>query len=229
MRVATYNVHKCRGIDWKVSPERVAAVLKEIDADAIALQEILESQAECLARETGLHLTFGAARELHGCPYGNAVLSRTIPVSSANLDLSVMGREQRFCLRVELVLNAPRSVQLFAIHLGTSFFERRKQAAKLLSDEILGQASVFGSRIVLGDFNEWTRGLTTEMLRQHLESSDVRLHLGRSRTYPGLTPFLHLDHIYHDREFRLQRLRLHRSRVALLASDHLPLVADFDL
>jgi endonuclease/exonuclease/phosphatase family metal-dependent hydrolase len=84
-----------------------------------------------------------------------------------------------------------------------------------------------GPRILLGDFNEWTRGLATRLLSLHLESADVRKHLRRSRTYPGLLPFLHLDHIYHDPGLEVERLALHRSRTALLASDHLPLVADF--
>lgn len=227
MRVATYNIHKCRGMDWKVNPERIAAVLREIDADAIALQEVLKSQAELLSRETGFALEFGTARQLHGCDYGNAILSRGRVLSSAVFDLSVSGREPRSCLRVDWENGIHVPVQLFAVHLGTSFFERRKQAAKLLSPEVLGTPNPSLPRIVLGDFNEWTRGLTTNMLRQHLESSDVKLHLGRSRTYPGVTPFLHLDHIYHDSALRLLNLYLHRTKAALLASDHLPLVADF--
>jgi endonuclease/exonuclease/phosphatase family metal-dependent hydrolase len=79
----------------------------------------------------------------------------------------------------------------------------------------------------LGDFNEWTRGLASRMLSSHLESADIRYHLRRSKTYPGVFPFLHLDHIYHDAELQMASLQLHRSRAALMASDHLPLVAEF--
>jgi endonuclease/exonuclease/phosphatase family metal-dependent hydrolase len=80
---------------------------------------------------------------------------------------------------------------------------------------------------VLGDFNEWTRGLATRLLAEELESADIRHHLRRRSTYPGPLPFLHLDHVYHDPALELVTLRLHRSRTALVASDHLPLVADF--
>ena len=82
---------------------------------------------------------------------------------------------------------------------------------------------------MLGDFNEWTHGLASQLLAAHLESADVRHHLRRARTYPGPLPFLHLDHIYYDKQLELQRLTLHKSRTALVASDHLPLVADFRL
>jgi endonuclease/exonuclease/phosphatase family metal-dependent hydrolase len=80
---------------------------------------------------------------------------------------------------------------------------------------------------VLGDFNEWTTGLATRLLRSHLESADVRTHLRRTKTYPGLLPFLHLDHIYYDRALRLEKLILCRTRKALVASDHLPLMGEF--
>ncbi|MEK6288314.1 MAG: phospholipase D-like domain-containing protein [Acidobacteriota bacterium] len=65
------------------------------------------------------------------------------------------------------------------------------------------------------------------LLASHLTSADIRAHLQRSRTYPGVLPFLHLDHIYFDDLLDLERITLHKSRAALVASDHLPLVADF--
>ena len=54
-------------------------------------------------------------------------------------------------------------------------------------------------------------------------------HLQRARTFPGILPILHLDHIYFDDKLDLKRLAVHRTRTALMASDHLPLVADFAL
>lgn len=68
---------------------------------------------------------------------------------------------------------------------------------------------------------------TEWLLASHLTSADIRAHLQRSRTYPGALPFLHLDHIYFDDLLDLERIMLHKSRAALVASDHLPLVADF--
>ena len=65
------------------------------------------------------------------------------------------------------------------------------------------------------------------MLHQKFESVDIQLHLNRKRTYPGVLPIVHLDHMYFDRALVLEQFSLHRSRMALMASDHLPLVAEF--
>ena len=83
--------------------------------------------------------------------------------------------------------------------------------------------------MVGGDFNEWTHGLASRLFSQHFQSVDIRTHLGRSRTYLGLLPLFHLDHIYFDSALKLKDLVLHNSRTALIASDHLPLFADFEL
>ena len=56
---------------------------------------------------------------------------------------------------------------------------------------------VAGPKLVLGDFNEWMRGLATNLLSEKLNSVDLRNYLRRKRTYPGLFPILHLDHIYY--------------------------------
>ena len=79
---------------------------------------------------------------------------------------------------------------------------------------------------MLGDFNEWMRGLATQMLSERLQSIDLRGQLRRRRTYPGVFPVLHLDHIYYDGSVEVTKLELPRTRLSLMASDHLPLVAE---
>ncbi|MCU1294460.1 MAG: Endonuclease/exonuclease/phosphatase [Bryobacterales bacterium] len=224
LRVATYNVHKCRGMDWRTRVPRVLKVMHELKTDVIACQEIFASQAHCVATGLNMRHVFGQARIQIGEPYGYAVFSRLPIIESEQFDLTVQGREPRRCLRVSL---DPGPIQFFALHLGTSFFERRHQAARLLSEYVLERPEFKGSRIVVGDFNEWTKGLATEMLSRRLQIADLSVNLNRSRTYPGLLPFLHLDHIYYDPQFRLKDMGLHRTPAALVASDHLPLVACF--
>ncbi|HEV2272530.1 MAG TPA: endonuclease/exonuclease/phosphatase family protein [Acidobacteriaceae bacterium] len=233
--VLTYNVHKCRGMDARVNPARIVNVLREIDADVIALQEVLGShedagqdQAKFIAQELGFDVHFGENRRLNGGAYGNLLLSRFPLRAVRNHNISTEGREERGCLRADLDLGGT-TLHVFNVHLGTGFFERRQQAGKLVSPEILHDPELRGARIVLGDFNEWTRGKTSQMLGQNFEKVDVQTHLGRSRTYPGLFPLLHLDHIYFDPALKMRRLSLHKSRAALLASDHLPLIAEFEL
>jgi endonuclease/exonuclease/phosphatase family metal-dependent hydrolase len=233
VRVATYNIHKSCGLDWRVRPDRIVEVLREIDADIVALQEVVsapnvqgEDQARFIATELGYHSCFGENRRVDGAPYGNVLLSRFHMRASRNHDISTDGRERRGCLRADIAIGET-TLHVFNVHLGTSFFERRRQGQMLVSREILQRHDLAGPRLILGDFNEWTPGLTSRLLAGHLESPDLRRHLPRSRTYPGVLPFLHLDHMYFDRSLKLEQLILHRSRTALVASDHLPLVADF--
>jgi endonuclease/exonuclease/phosphatase family metal-dependent hydrolase len=226
LRIATYNVHKCKGLDGRVSVKRIADVLRELKADVIALQEVFGTQAEHLASDLGMHLAFGENRQLLGDAYGNTVLSTHPLRSHCNIDVSVMRREQRGCLRTDVLIHE-RHLHIFNVHLGTAFFERREQARRLIDEAVLRSKTLEGPRIVLGDFNEWTRGHVTQVLTNEFVSTDVRVHLRRKRTYPGIFPVMHLDHIYYDPELTVDRVALHRTRDSLVASDHLPLVADF--
>lgn len=235
LRVATYNIHKCRGLDGRMLPSRIAKVLKEVDADVIALQEVLNHpgktrthhQSEFIAGELGMHSCMGTNRELRGGTYGNATLSRFPILDFSNYDISVTRREPRGCLRADIELNGQFLLHLFNVHLGTSYRERREQARKLCTPELLLNPAWKGSPIVLGDFNEWTRGLATRLLAQHFQNVKVEKTLPFMQTYPWFFPFLHLDHIYFEQGLELKSMRLHRSRTALIASDHLPIVAEF--
>ncbi|HEX8073165.1 MAG TPA: endonuclease/exonuclease/phosphatase family protein [Pyrinomonadaceae bacterium] len=238
-RIVTYNVHKCRGLDRRVRPVRIASVLRALDADVIALQEVLmvgggareADQARFIAEELGYHCAVGANRRLKGGAYGNVVLSRRPPVAARNYDITWRWCERRGCQRVDFAADAARAqpaLHVFNVHLGTAFVERRHQGRRLLSREILRDPALTGARVVLGDFNEWTRGLASRLLAAEFESADLRAHTGRTRTYPWALPVVHLDHVYYDRALRLTRLALDTSFTARVASDHLPLVADFE-
>ena len=84
---------------------------------------------------------------------------------------------------------------------------------------------VTGPKVILGDFNEWMKGLATKTLSSLFESVDISQHLKRRRTYPGLFPVVHLDHIYYEGHVDVRSVEMPRTRKALMASDHLPLVA----
>lgn len=236
-RIVTYNIHKCRGLDRRVSPARIVSVLREIDADIVALQEVLcvsggppeHDQARFFAEELRYEYRLGENRRLQGGAYGNVILSRTPVRDAGNYDLSWHRRDRRGCLRTDIELPNGHLLHVFNVHLGLTFSERRYQARKLVGPEILANTQLLGVRIMLGDFNDWTRGVPSRLLTTHLESVDIRHHLGRTKTYPGVLPFLHLDHIYFDSALQLEQLTLHRSRTALVASDHVPLVAEFSL
>jgi len=229
VRVATYNVHRCRGLDGRTLPARVAEVIRAIDPDLIALQEVIGAgpssagHAEELGALLGMGWVMAPVRHLRGCLFGNVVLSRHPIVHHTHYDLSWKTCEPRGCQRVDVAFGDDR-LHIYNVHLGTAFLERRHQAERL--GTIVHDRRVGVPKVVLGDFNEWTKGLVTEILTERLQSIDLRRHLRRRRTYPGVFPMLHLDHIYYEGTVEVAKLELPRTRFSLMASDHLPLVAD---
>jgi len=237
IRVATYNIHKCKGLDGRTSPERIADVIADLDADVVALQEVLDVQKgrpefnqarQIFSKLGGYEWCFGENRRLHGGAYGNMTLSRFPVQLCENYDVTWRNRERRGCLRTDVELGKDTVLHVFNVHLGTSYMERRHQARTLLSDEVLNHKECCGPRIVVGDFNEWTRGLASRLMKDAFEVLEPKQFLRHARTYPGIIPLLHLDHFYYDEQLSLRDFRLHRSRKALIASDHLPLVAEFE-
>lgn len=223
-------------MDRRVRPDRIVNVLREFDADIIALQEVVsleggspeEDQARYVAEELGFRFVFGENRLHKGGRYGNVLLTRLPIESHWNYDISAGGREARGCLRTDVQF-AGNTLHIFNVHFGTRFFEQRRQVRKLLNEGIVTDTELSGPRIVLGDFNEWIRGSVTPRLTAHLDKANVRRNLRRSRTFPGRFPIFRLDNIYFERSLQLNRLYRHKSREALVASDHLPLIADLSL
>lgn len=235
IRVATYNIHKCRGLDRRVQPERIAEVLNEVNADIVALQEVagLDSQASdrnqvrAIAESLSLVFCTGSNRRVHGAGYGNALLSRFPITEHRNHNLTWWRYEPRGCLEAEIEFGNKRSgqaVRIYNVHFGTGLFERPYQADSLMRYVDHGRPA---PRIIMGDFNEWSRGRATRLLSARFKTAEPRHAFGRMRTYPGVLPLVNLDHIYYDSAVELIEMKLHRSRLALIASDHLPLVADF--
>ncbi len=235
-RIATYNIHKARGLDARTRVERIARVLAAVEADVIALQEVVsrdgpaleDHQAAYLAERFGYRYAIGETRKHRGGVYGNVTLSRWDFDMVRHIDLSVPGREERGILRTDIRLGG-HLLHVFNVHLGTAHGERRTQAERLIDRDVLRAIDISGHRIVVGDFNEWTHGLVTRRLSAEFHLTDLRRHLPRTRSYPALLPFLNLDHIYFDHRLRIERALFFRTRLSLIASDHLPLVADFNI
>lgn len=236
MRIATYNIHKSRGLDGRTRVERIARVLEKIDADIIALQEVVsrdgesieDHQASYLANRLGRFYAVGETRKHRGGIYGNVTLSRWEFERVQPIDLTVSGRERRGALRTDIRVHQ-RLLHVFNLHLGTAQRERRRQAVRLMDKDLLRAVDIAGPRVVLGDFNDWTHGLVTRTLHAELHFSDLAVSLPRKRNYPSLLPLVHLDHIYYDHHFKLLEGGFERDRLSLVASDHLPLVAELSL
>ena len=225
LRVATYNVHKCVGVDRRYDPGRVAAVIDEMNADVVGLQEVdnrsggasESAQMEFLAEKTGYEAVPGPTIRRSDGHYGNVLLTRRPVLEKREIDLSFPGREPRGAIEAILSVD-DQAVRVMVTHLGLRFRERWHQIARL-ADEIERKTNPLF--ILLGDINEWfptRRGL--RLLHRALEKSPV------TRTYPSQWPFLPLDRIWVRPRDALRNVRVHQSPLARRASDHLPVVAE---
>ena len=216
-------------MDGRTVPQRAVDVLAGLNADIIALQEVIgagpndSGHAEEIGAALGMGWVMAPARQVRGHQFGNAVLSRLPIVQHLEQDLTWKTCEARRLQRVDVAVDG-HTLHVYNVHLGTAILERRHQARRLAA--IVSDRHVSGPKVVLGDFNEWMRGLVTTLLSEKLNSVDLRDHMRRRRTYPGLFPILHLDHIYYAGRLEILRIEVPRTRAALIASDHLPLVAD---
>jgi len=223
--VASYNIHRGVGLDRKRDLDRIAQVIGEMSPDVVGLQEVVREngmahadQATYLGQALGMQVVMGETRSYGSGTYGNAVLTRLPVLSSVRCDLSCDGREPRGCLRVDLDLDHT-AVHLFNCHFGLAFHERRAQLDLLAG--FLQAADCDGPRLLVGDFNEWHRGPVTRRLRREFSSPMRRMR----RTHPAVFPLFRLDRIYWDVELQGEAFHVHRSRLARVASDHLPVVA----
>lgn len=230
VRVATYNIHRARGLDRRTRPDRIASVLAATEADVIALQEVIgpglsgPGHAETIGAALGMGWVMAPTKEHRRHQFGNVILSRHPIRDHSHCDLTWKTSEPRNSQRAAIDLGQDRVLQFYNVHFGTALLERRYQAPRLAA--WVHDRRAAGPKIVVGDFNEWGRGLVADLLAARLSSVDLFPFLRRRRTYPGFLPLLHLDHIYFDGDIEVRHVHLPKTRMALIASDHLPLVAD---
>jgi endonuclease/exonuclease/phosphatase family metal-dependent hydrolase len=222
LRVMTYNIHRARGLDGQQRLDRILEVLAEVDADIVALQEVLASQAPELAEATGMSVGFGQTRLLPQGPYGNLCLSRLPLVAHQSYSLTCRPFEPRGCLRADVDGGGQGPLHIFNVHLGLRYTERIRQVRMLTG--ILDRRELAGPRLLLGDFNEWFNGHASRLLRAEFGHPCGRRR--SARTHPSVLPVFPLDRIYHDPVIHVERVAVHRSRLARVASDHLPTYAD---
>jgi endonuclease/exonuclease/phosphatase family metal-dependent hydrolase len=237
VRVLSWNIHSMAGADGRRDPERIARVVEEIAPDIAGLQEVgmpdlpsaAPDPAALLGSLTGMRSAFGPTMEhWRGFAYGNAVLARHPIQAIRNYDLSVRGREPRGCVRADVEVGGP-VVHFFAAHLGLNWRERRRQAAQLLSADILRDTALAHPLVLVGDFNSLSnRSAVPRWLRRQLVDCAL-VARNEAPTFPASFPLFRLDHCYVDSAFRVASVEVHRSQLARHASDHLPLVVELEI
>lgn len=245
LRLVTYNIHRAIGVDRRFRPERIVEVLRAHDPDLVLLQEVDDGVprsrrldlAKTLADELGYpFLAVGHNVQLSKGRYGNATLSRFPILSQRNIDLSIGRKKRRGCQHtiVELPLDdGPHPLEVFNLHLGLSAAERLRQVQLLASSPELRRLKADAPCIVGGDFNDW-RSLLRPHFLDSLGFSCATDHFTRRgpraiKTYPAFSPRGGLDRVYYRGSMELRNAYRCRHQISKIASDHLPVIADFEI
>lgn len=245
-RVITYNIHRAIGLDRRFRLDRIVDILADHDGDVVMLQEVDEgvprsrrmNLAKSLADELDYpYYAMGHNVSLRKGRYGNATLSRYPITRERNIDLTVDERKRRGCQHTTIELGGDaetgQSLEVFNLHLGLSARERQRQAGILARSRELVTLDAGMPCLLGGDFNDW-RSLLRAFF---VEGMGFRCATDRDtdagphpiRTYPSFTPRGALDRIYYRGGLRLLSVNRCRHQSARIASDHLPVVAVFEL
>ena len=219
--VASFNIHQCLGTDGRKDPERTVDVIAELDAHLVGLQEVhstlIESpHLDTLTQTTGLTVIPGPTMQRSDGHYGNVLLTAYNPLTVRSIDLSFHGREPRGAIDAEVDIQ-DWSIRVIVTHLGLNVKERQFQVNRL-SDSLFPHKHDL--LVLMGDFNEWF-----PFRRQLLLLNRLLGKISIRPTYPSRYPILALDRIWVRPKVALRAMKTHKSPLARIASDHLPLKA----
>jgi endonuclease/exonuclease/phosphatase family metal-dependent hydrolase len=228
-------------------------LLQEVDEGAPRSREL--DLARELAEAAGYpHFAVGHNVSLRKGRYGNCTLSRFPIIRERNIDLTIGNKKRRGCQHTTLVLPSPavgdgdrrqgggpgaggaaggeRHLEVFNLHLGLSARERERQVGLLLRSHELADLDPAAPCMVGGDFNDWRsllRPIFTEAL-QFRNATDLKRGWNAAiRTYPSFSPRGGLDRVYYRGGLHLRAARSCRLDLSKVASDHLPVICDFEL
>jgi endonuclease/exonuclease/phosphatase family metal-dependent hydrolase len=237
LRLVTYNVRRCLGMDGELSPKRIATVLATCRPDIIALQELDVGRARTLhvdqAREIALALNmqvhFHPALRIFEEQYGDAVLT-PFPselVKAAALPVSIRS-EARGALWVRIAIGGVH-IDVINTHLGLRMGERAAQIQTLLGRDWVGGCHPKAHVILTGDFNCVPRSRSYRQLTSHLVDAQTQCPIRACATFPSALPMARIDYAFVSQSIRVLEMAPVRSAETRLASDHLPLLMVFSL
>lgn len=240
-RIVTYNVHRCVGNDRRLDVGRIVDVLAQLEPDIVALQELdvgrrrtgHVDQAHEIAQGLDMACHFNAALTVEEERYGDAILTcfpEKLVKKGALPGYDRLRRlEPRGALWVEVEVDgAP--LQVINTHLGLVPREQQLQAACLAGPAWLQNPACQGPAILLGDFNATATSVVYRTLVQRLAPAR---RLAKTQTptatFPSPLPVLRIDHLFVSPQVRVMEVFAPFAPVTRVASDHLPLVMDFEL
>ncbi len=236
-RLLSYNIHKgIGGVDRRYDLGRIVETINYFRPDVAFLQEVDDgvprsrqhAQAELLAAATGLdHFTYQRNVSLRVGHYGNAILSRYPLESPVHIDLTVRPKKRRGALvarwRVP-VGDVTKTMMLVNLHIGLSGIERQWQLRRLFRVSHVAELRNRMPLVVGGDFNDFWNSLGWRVM----EPAGYRATGPAIRTFPARLPLRPLDKVFFRGDLRPLDTYVGQTETARQASDHLPLVVDFE-
>ncbi len=238
LRVMTYNVHSCIGMDGKLDAERIARVIARDRPDVVALQELDVGrartegmdQAHLIARYLEMEYHFHPSLHLEEERYGDAILThlpqRLVKVGPLPGLADKPQLEPRGALWVAIELHGTE-IQFINTHLGLYPRERQAQIDALIGSDWLAHEECRDPVILCGDFNALPSSSVYRRLGGRLrDAQTVAQHHRPKGTYPSRFPSVRIDHIFIGPGLEVSGINVPASEFARVASDHLPLVAE---
>ena len=224
---ASYNIHKAVGLDGKRDPERIITVLRELDADIIAIQEVdrrFGQRASVLPRalldDTKWRPMAVAKRPRSLGWHGNALLVRRDIHAEFFTPLDLPTLEPRGAVMAELE-HGEQAFRIVGAHLDISGLRRRAQVRALIRHSSIRRQL---PTVIMGDFNQWGR-MTGAMRAFGMGWQQI----SPGPSYPARRPIARFDRIVTTPHWRYVDSGVHHSATAAQASDHLPIWATLDI
>ena len=227
--VASYNIRKSVGTDWRRDPGRILDVLNEINADVVALQEVdrrfgsrtTSLSPEMIAERSDYRaISFGVREQSLGW-HGNTILYRDGIEVLNTLTLTLPALEPRGAVLADFQIGSEK-VRVIGLHLGLVDLWRRRQAQSVLNqldvlDEVL-------PTVIMGDLNQWTTegGCLTHFAKDHRV-------IAPGPSFHSMRPVLNFDRIITTLDMDVTASGVHESDLARLGSDHLPVWARLEI
>ena len=239
-RIMTYNVHRCVGVDGKLDVRRVADVIAESQPDIVALQELDVGrartrgvdQAHAIAELLAMQFRFHPALKVEEELYGDALLThypeRLIKAGPLPGLPALPKLEPRGALWIAADVGGVE-LNVVTTHFGLLAREQAGQADALMGPKWLGGCESLANFILLGDFNATSGSAAHRRLTARLTDAQTRTPGRNLPTYPSLFPMLRIDHAFVGEGVRVTKVEVPTTPLTKAASDHLPLVIDFEL
>ena len=235
MRLLSWNIHKgIGGRDRRYALQRIIDCIDHERPDLVCLQEVdrlvgrsqFDDQPRLLGQSLDLQSIFQANVSVANGTYGNLILSRWAVGSTHRISLKRGIRKARGAQLVHV--ETPEGVvHLVNTHLGLDEKERHWQVEFLLAHKLF-QSSAAIPTLIAGDFNDWRDTLAERSLASH-GFHQVTSPAAEFRSFPSWLPVGSLDKVFIRGALKTERVRVVRTSLARVASDHLPILVEFSL